>query len=243
MTVRPLALIPVFYGSRPLPCPYLPGKLEAKALTALDGADADRLHGDLVRAGFRRSHRAAYRPACPGCGACVPVRIVARAFRPRRGFRRASRAVERLAWRELPPVASEEQYGLFRRYQEARHGGDMGAMTFPDYRAMVEDTPVETRIIEAREDARLVAVSLTDRTDDGLSGVYKFWDPALRRDSLGTVIVLWHVGRALALGLPYVYLGYWIGAISKMDYKRRFEPLEALTPAGWRPFPESARGA
>lgn len=242
MAIHPLDLVPVFYGSRALPCPYLPGRLETKALTALGGADADRLHGDLVRAGFRRSHHTSYRPACPGCDACVPVRVVARSFRPRRGFRRAARAVQRLAWRELPAAATEEQYGLFRRYQEARHGGDMGGMSFADYRSMVEETPVDTRIVEARDGARLVAVSLTDRTGDGLSGVYKFWDPALRRDGLGTAIVLWHVGRAVALGLPYVYLGYWVGASPKMDYKRRFAPLEALTPAGWRPFPEPPPG-
>ena len=113
----------------------------------------------------------------------------------------------------------------------------MALMDFGDYRAMVEDTPVETQIIEFREPSgRLTAVSLTDRLGDGLSGVYKFFATDRSDASPGTYVILWHIQRARDLGLPYVYLGYWIGESSKMTYKSRFKPLEALTESGWQLF-------
>ncbi len=107
-------------------------------------------------------------------------------------------------------------------------------MSFADFRAMVEESPVDTRLIEARDkDDELVAVSLTDWLADGLSGVYKFFAPELAARSLGTFLVLWHVEHARTKGLENVYLGYWIGACSKMNYKTKFRPLEALTSSGW----------
>ena len=177
----------------------------------------------------------AYRPACPTCTACRPVRIDAGAFQPGRRFRRARRACQSLVWRECDPVATREQYGLFRRYQTDRHiGGDMEGMGYASYQAMIEETPVDTRVVEARDkDHKLVAVSLTDRLSDGLSGIYKFWDPERRQDSLGTATILWHIQRAQSLDLRYFYLGYWIQRSSKMAYKQRFQPLEELTEQGW----------
>ena len=62
-------------GTHTLPCPYLPGRTERKVVTDLATPNASDLYETLSRAGFRRSHSLAYRPACPGCSACVPVRI------------------------------------------------------------------------------------------------------------------------------------------------------------------------
>ena len=110
----------------------------------------------------------------------------------------------------------------------------MEGMGYASYQAMIEETPVDTRVVEARDkDHKLVAVSLTDRLSDGLSGIYKFWDPERRQDSLGTATILWHIQRAQSLDLRYFYLGYWIQRSSKMAYKRRFQPLEELTEQGW----------
>ena len=140
---------------------------------------------------------------------------------------------------ELPPRASSEQYALFRRYQRGRHhDGGMALMGARDYRDMVEETAVDTRIVEFRApDGKLVAVSLTDRVADGLSGVYKFFDPDESPRSPGVAVILWHIARARALGLAHVYLGYWIAGCAKMTYKANYRPLEALRPGGWQDLP------
>jgi arginine-tRNA-protein transferase len=231
----------VFYGTAPQPCPYLDGRIESKIVTELTQRDATALHDRLVVAGFRRSHGLAYRPACRGCDACVPVRVPVARFQPSRTQRRIARRNADLMVEELPARASSEQYALFRRYQRSRHhDGGMALMGARDYRDMVEETAVETRVIEFRApDGRLVAVSLTDRVADGLSGVYKFFDPDEAPRSPGVAVILWHIARARALGLPYVYLGYWIADCAKMTYKNAYRPIEALGPTGWRELPDA----
>ena len=227
-----------FFTTAPLPCPYLPGRLERKIVTELSGPGGEDLHETLSRAGFRRSHSIAYTPACPGCNSCVPVRILANTFRPTRTMRRIRRLNQSLQVQAVPPRATAEQYRLFSRYQEARHiGGDMALMGFYDYRSMVEDSPVDTFMVEFRDlDNLLRAVVLTDRMGDGLSAVYSFFDPDLGRNSLGSYMILWLIDEAVSLDLPFVYLGYWIAESSKMAYKARFLPMEAFGPGGWRPL-------
>jgi arginine-tRNA-protein transferase len=136
-----------------------------------------------------------------------------------------------------------EQFRLFEAYQHSRHrDSDMASMSYADYRSMVEDTTVRTAITEFRQpDGELVAVSLVDRLDDGLSAVYSFYDPTRDRQSLGTWSILWLVEECRRLGLPYVYLGYWIAESPKMAYKARFPALERLVGAGWIPFAAADR--
>lgn len=205
-----------FYTTAPLPCPYLAGRTERKVVTELSGTEAEALHDRLSRAGFRRSHNIAYSPVCPGCQACIPIRIDARAFEPDRTQRRIARANAGVQAADMPPRATAEQFALFNRYQKARHGdGDMAAMGFYDYRAMVEDTPISSSIVELRDGSdRLLGACLTDRLSDGLSAVYSFYEPGEEKRSIGTYIVLWLVGRARELRLPYVYLGYWVPDLS-----------------------------
>ena len=223
-----------FYRTPPLPCPYLPGRIERKLFTVLDGATAGPLLERLSQAGFRRSHAIVYRPKCEGCEACRAVRVRAGAFRPGRSMRRVLARNRAIEVREVDPVASTEHFGLFRRYQDVRHpGGGMADMDFDEYRAMIEDTPVETFLVEFRgADEELLGVSLGDRLSDGLSLVYSFYAPE-RGASPGTYIILWHIQRARALDLDYVYLGYWIAGSPKMEYKARFQPLEVYTERGW----------
>jgi arginine-tRNA-protein transferase len=210
--------------------------MERRLVTTLEGHDPDRLHDRLLRAGFRRSQGYAYRPGCAGCRACVPVRIPVRRFTFRRPWRRILRVNADLAASERQATATPEQYALFRRYLERRHAvSGMANMTWFEFRAMIDDSPVDTILIEwRRPDGSLIAASLTDRCGSGFSGVYKFFDPEETRRSLGTMIILWHVQRAAELGLPYVYLGYWIAGSATMAYKVRFQPLEQLTPNGWQ---------
>ena len=227
-----------FFGTRLLPCPYIRGRQERKVVTELGGPRAVELYESMSRAGFRRSHGLAYRPACPQCSACVPIRICVQHFETTRSLRRILRLNADLTVEDLGAVATTEQYRLFTRYQRSRHGGgDMSSMSFSDYRSMVEDTPVDTRIIEFRQaDGTLIGVMLADRLSDSLSAVYSFFTPELSRRSLGTYLVLWLVKEARARGLAHVYLGYWIAESTKMSYKVRFRPVEILGPDGWRVY-------
>lgn len=224
-----------FLGTRALPCPYIPGRIERKVVTDLAMPAASDLYERLSRAGFRRSHSLAYRPACPGCNACVPVRIPVDELVWTKAFRRIANRNADLTVKDMTAHATMEQYRLFVRYQRSRHsGGEMSTMGFRDYRAMVEDSPIDTRIIEFRDGAdSLTAVMLADRQADALSAVYSLFDPEQEKRSLGTYMVLWMVRRAEQMELPYVYLGYWIEESPKMAYKARFRPLEGLGPDGW----------
>ena len=137
---------------------------------------------------------------------------------------------------ETATEATEEQYDLFNRYQRSRHGGgEMSRMDYYDYQSLVEDTPVQSCLVEFRDaNDTLLAACLIDHLSDGLSAVYSFFDPDQPRRSLGTLMVLWLVEEARRRRLPYVYLGFWIADCRKMAYKGRFQPLEAYTPDGWQ---------
>jgi len=235
MDQTPLKRPQFFFTTAPLPCPYLPERLERKLVTELSGPGAETLHEALARSGFRRSHSIAYAPACPGCKACVPVRVVVKDFKRRRTLARLWKQNQDLVAIKVPARATTEQYELFARYQQSRHAGsDMALMGFYEYSAMIEDSPIDTFMVEFRDRAgALAAVCLTDRTSDGLSAVYSFFDTGDSRDGLGNFVVLWLIEQARKVSLPYVYLGYWISDSAKMAYKARFQPLETLGPAGW----------
>ncbi|MCA3418917.1 MAG: arginyltransferase, partial [Roseomonas sp.] len=191
MLHRPPRRPQFFYTTAPLPCPYLPGRTERKIVTELSGTEAEALHERLSRAGFRRSHNIAYAPVCPGCQACVPIRVVSEDFTPDRTQRRILRANADLTISEMPARATAEQFTLFQRYQKNRHAdGDMAAMGYYDYRAMIEDTPISTGVLEFRDaQDRLLGACLTDWLADGLSAVYSFFDTDEEKRSLGTFAV------------------------------------------------------
>lgn len=247
MTHHPGKTAPRFYLTAEAPCPYLEGKQERKVFTHLLDADANTINSMLTTAGFRRSQTIAYKPACDGCSACVSVRIPVDTFVPTSSFKRIikrNRDLKRIAREAL---ATEDQFALLHSYLNDRHAnGGMSDMDEDDFSAMVEETTVDTAVLEywtpsdsddetavplARKD--LIAASVTDVIDDGLSMVYSFFNPAYAGRSLGTYMILDHVAKAREMGLPYVYLGYWIEDCRKMAYKARFQPLEQLTMDGW----------
>ena len=244
MSFKPPRRPQFFYTTAPLPCPYVPGRTERKVVTEITGQDAEALHDRLSRAGFRRSHNIAYAPVCQGCNSCIPIRIPVAEFEPGRTLRRILKANDGVRGFDTLPRATSEQYQLFQRYHQNRHGdGDMATMSFYDYRAMVEDTPIETFVVEFREDDdRLIGACLTDRLGDGLSAVYSYFAPGLEKRSLGTFTIMWLVERARQLGLPYVYLGYWVPESRKMAYKARFRPSEILQSGQWRRLGEDLAG-
>lgn len=234
----PRALFKQFFRSAPMPCPYLPGKVERKLFTRLSGAEAAELNSVLTRAGFRRSHDLIYRPICSACSACVPARIPAAKFAPGRTMRKIEKRNADIILREVPPRATAEQYHLFRSYQEWRHSdGDMARMTPADYAAMVRDGSVQSAILECRlPNGTLIGALLIDWLDDGASAVYSFYDPSLEDRSLGTYLIAALTRIVAARGLANVYLGYWIRNCPKMAYKARFKPLEILGAQGWEIF-------
>ena len=237
---------PQFYLTAPSPCPYLPGQEERKVFTHLVGERAAQLNDLLTHGGFRRSQSIAYRPACETCRACISVRVLVEDFRPTRSMRRVIERNRDVVGEMRVPVPTSEQYSVFRSYLDARHrDGGMADMTVLDYAMMVEDSHVDTRMIEYRQrtsersshelgNGRLVAVALTDVLSDGLSMVYSYYDSDESSRSLGTFMILDHIERAHRMGLSYVYLGYWVEGSRKMAYKGRFLPQQRLAPDGWK---------
>ena len=213
--------------------------MERKLFTALQGDAADKLNDALSKQGFRRSQNVLYRPSCADCAACLSARIRVDDFRPSKSQKRVMRRNARLERRATSPWATEDQYELFRRYLDSRHAnGGMADMDVFEFAAMIEETPIRSRVIEYtdRETGRLIATCLTDVLDDGLSMVYSFFEPALERQSLGTHIILDHIEIAREAGLPYVYLGYWVPGSPKMGYKSKFSALEIYKSGVWQPM-------
>ncbi|KQS96691.1 MULTISPECIES: arginyltransferase [unclassified Rhizobium] len=242
---------PQFYLTAPASCPYLPQEMERKVFTHMVGERAPELNDLLTQGGFRRSQNIAYRPACESCRACVSVRIVAGEFVPTRSMRRILALNRDVVSTEYPAEPSSEQYSLFRRYLDHRHQkGGMSDMSVLDYAMMVEDTHVNTKIIEYRlkvegdgiggEKGPLICAALTDKMGDGLSMVYSYFDPALSERSLGTFMILDHIRKVKERGLPHVYLGYWVKGSRKMDYKTKFLPQEHLMAQGWERYTEES---
>lgn len=235
-----LPLAPQFYVTAPQTCPYLEGRSERKLFTALQGEGAEKLNNALSRQGFRRSQNVLYRPSCADCQACLSARIRVADFEPSRTQRRVQRRNGELRRTATSPWATEEQFALFRRYLDHRHAdGGMADMDIFEFAAMIEETPVKTRVIEYRDASAgaaraLVAVCLTDVLDDGVSMVYSFYDPDRIDDSLGTYLILDHVAIARRAGLPYVYLGYWVPGSRKMGYKANFGALEIFKGGRWQ---------
>ncbi|MGL4310169.1 MAG: arginyltransferase [Paracoccaceae bacterium] len=237
-----LPIAPQFYVTAPQPCPYLDGRMERKLFTALQGEHAQRLNDALSKQGFRRSQNVLYRPSCAECSACLSARIRVADFAPSRTQKKILRRNAQLRRNATSPWATEDQYTLFRRYLDQRHAdGGMADMDIFEFAAMIEETPIRSRVIEytrpmpdGSRGRQLAAVSLTDVFDDGLSMVYSFYDPDLQNDSLGTYLILDHVEIARDAGLPYVYLGYWVPGSRKMGYKAKFDALEIYKGGSWQ---------
>jgi len=239
-----LPIAPQFYVTAPQPCPYLEGRMERKLFTSLQGDGAARLNDSLSKQGFRRSQNVVYRPSCAECSACLSARIRVADFVPSRSQRKVMARGAQIMRQTTSAWATEEQYDLFRRYLDARHAdGGMADMDAFEFAAMIEETPIRTRVIQykrpapnagPRDEADLIAVTLTDIFDDGLSMVYSFYDPDLESLSLGTYAILDHIALAREAGLPYVYLGYWVPGSRKMGYKAGFSALELFKGGVWQ---------
>lgn len=231
-----------FYLTAPQPCAYLEGREERKVFTTLNGSSAVSVNNTLSHKGFRRSQAVIYRPACVGCSACMSIRIPVRAFRPSKAQRRILKRNAGVVRRPCEAWATETQFALFRRYLNERHAdGGMADMDAFDYASMVDETPVNTMVVEyteTNEDGaeRLVAACLSDVLGDGLSMVYSFFEPGMSDRSLGAFMILDHIDMARGMSLANVYLGYWVSGSRKMDYKTTYRPFELCDGSTWRRF-------
>ena len=229
---------PQFYVTAPQDCPYLDNQVERKLFTALYGSNSRRLNNSLSKQGFRRSQNVLYRPSCANCSACMSARISSREFKPSKSQKRILSKNSDIVRVVNPALATDAQYDLFKKYITARHpNGGMSDMDANDFTAMIEETNVESKLIEyyakKNGELELISFSLVDILDDGISMVYSVFNPDFKEKSLGTYMILDHSNLALEMNLQYVYLGYWVQGSSKMDYKKRFSSLEVFTNDKW----------
>lgn len=223
------------YLSAPHECPYLPGETASSLIIDPNlSIDRDALTFFTVN-GFRRSGDVIYRPHCAQCNACVSVRIPVDQYRPNRSQRRTVRRNQDLYVEATPARYDDEHFELYLRYQRSRHPDS--EMCDPDpeqYRRFLVNERHETWFYEMYDHDRLAAVAVCDRLNDGLSAIYTFFEPEQSWRSPGTYAIVLQIERARQLGLPFVYLGYWIAECQKMSYKTRFRPIQGLVNGSWQ---------
>lgn len=227
-----------FYPTASYDCSYLPEK-EARSLVATPADMVDgHAYGQLIQRGFRRSGLYVYRPACDQCRECVPVRLDVNQFQPNRSQCRAVKHHANLSVQLLDLEFSNAHFELYQRYQTARHAGSgMDLDDRDQYESFILKSNVTSFLAEFREGDRLKMVSLIDQVEDGLSSVYTFFEPNEPGSSYGVYNVIWQTGLAQQLGLPWLYLGYWISGCRKMAYKTQYRPLQAWDHESWQLMP------
>ncbi|HEY0843494.1 arginyltransferase [Methylotenera sp.] len=234
-----------FYVTTGYTCGYLPNRMAQSLIAAPQHLVDANVYSGLIQQGFRRSGKFSYRPHCENCQECVPVRVVLEKFSPNRSQKRAFKQHQNLITTILPVGYHEEHYALYASYQRARHSDDKTADQMEtdsdsqendveQYQSFLCQSNVESVLVEFREGEQLKMVSVIDIVRDGISAVYTFYDTSDSTSSYGTYNVLWQSLWAQTLGLPYLYLGYWIKDSRKMAYKQNYKPLEKLIDGEWR---------
>jgi arginine-tRNA-protein transferase len=222
------------FQTLPQACGYWSGRTAVNLVLDPSQEGLATLYAQALAHGFRRAGPHLYRPDCPRCTACVACRVPLQAFRPDRSQRRCLARNADVQLIDAEPGFTAQRWALYQRYQRARHpGGGMDDGTADDFREFLAATWSPTRFLELREGTRLLAVAVTDVGSASLSAVYTWFDPTEAARGLGTLAILRQIDHGRARGLQHLYLGYWIAGHPKMDYKRRFTPLEVLEDGQW----------
>jgi leucyl-tRNA---protein transferase len=222
------------FRTSPHPCSYREEQLAATVFVDPDLVIDKGLNSKLSELGYRRSGAHLYRPDCDHCAACISCRVPVEQFNLQRRHKKILNRNKELRVEERSDLTCEESYQLYCRYIDSRHhDGDMYPANREQFEAFIKTKTVDTRFYLFSEDSRLLAVSVVDVLQQGLSAVYTFFDPDLPRRSLGSYVILWQINRARQLGLPYLFLGYWIRGCQKMQYKSSYRPLELLLDGNW----------
>ncbi len=223
------------FQTQPQACGYYPGRTAQNLVIDPEQPRLDQLYGSALAQGFRRAGSQLYLPRCPSCQACTPARVEVAAFKPDRSQRRNLRDNAALDIRLVPAQCNDERFQLYVRYLRWRHpDGGMDDPDTEDFTGFLRADWSPTRFMEFRLAGELVAVAVTDLCEDGLSAVYTFYAPEQAGRGLGTLAILQQIELARRMELAWVYLGFWIPGHPKMDYKRRFQPLQLLSGRGWK---------
>jgi arginine-tRNA-protein transferase len=224
-----------FYRTSPELCPYLEGKYETKILTPLTEKNGQYHYNSLIQLGFRRSQTIAYKPMCYNCNACQSIRVIVNDFQLNKTQKRLLSTHKNTKYVISSPRLSDSHYRLYQKYIHNRHEGEeMSKMSFDDVARMLEQTTVDTVIVEYyNQDNALICWVITDIVHSGLSMVYSVYDPTTAKLSLGTYAILSHIQLAKEMSLPYLYLGYWVKGCQKMSYKINFKPYELQIMNQW----------
>ncbi|USD38971.1 arginyltransferase [Ferrimonas sp. SCSIO 43195] len=218
--------------SQPFDCSYRPEKKEQLLIVQSKMTPA-HFEG-LMRLGFRRSGSDVYRPHCPECRSCQPVRVDVARFRPSRSQKRVLARNRDLTWTEVA-APTEEQRRLYHDYIRLRHhDGPMYPPTDEQFNRFLPCPWLPQRYLEARLDGRLVLVAVTDELEHALSAVYTFFAPELARRSLGVLGILKQLELAQQQHKAFLYLGYQIDECRKMAYKTHYHPYQVLVTGGWQ---------
>jgi arginine-tRNA-protein transferase len=227
-----------FYVTTPYKCGYLPNKLAQSLIAAPHHLVDTNVYNGLIQQGFRRSGKFTYRPHCENCNACIAIRLILGEFAPTRSQKRAYKQHANLTARVLPLSYQQQHFELYTSYQKARHfDGDALNSELDDasqYQQFLCLSNVESLMVEFRDvENQVKIVSVIDIVSDGISAVYTFYDALETKASFGTYSIMWLAEWAKMLGLPYLYIGYWIEASPKMAYKQQFKPQQKLIDGEW----------
>lgn len=229
-----MASIPLFI-SAPHPCSYLKHEQAQAAFVSPAFQLSTAVYSQLIAHGFRRSGDEVYRPQCHSCQQCVPARLAVQDFKPSRKQKRCWQSNADTTVIIKPAIFEASHYEMYMRYQKHRHAdSSMANSSAEDYIRFLGSSWCNTCFVEFSIAGELAGVAIVDYLDNGLSAVYTFFEPKFSSYSLGVYAVLWQIEEAKRLGLPYVYLGFWIENCQKMAYKIQYQPLQGLVNQHWQ---------
>ena len=224
-----------FFVSKPFQCVYKNHMYEKKIFSFLPTEGGEDLYNLLIQKGFRRSQNILYRQVCEKCSSCRSIRIIVNNFFQSKSQKRIRNKNKGLFNIKLIDYSSMEQFILFKKYLSFKHPeSEMNEMLFEEYKDMITDSGVQTRVMEYRHNERLIACCISDVLKDSLSLVYSFYDPNYLKNSLGIYIILDHIRLAESINKPYLYLGYWVEGCQEMEYKSNFKTSEILINNSWK---------